>query len=105
MAWKEVPRETSAERPDQWTRLIIFEGEDPEWVKVERVGVLRECRGEGLGTQLMDLVEATARNNGKRITLNAQTGVVDWYANRGYEPVGEPFEEAGIVHRRMTKQP
>lgn len=160
MAWKEVPRETSAERPDQWARLVLFEGVDSErfedarwlreeifvkeqgvliedeqdgldsearhgvfyrgdepvgvvrmrdldddWVKVERVGVLKAHRNEGLGTQLMDLVEATARNNGKRITLNSQIEVVDWYARRGYSPEGVEFEEAGIPHQKMIKQP
>lgn len=83
------------------------DGEEGDWVKVERVGISKEHRWEGLGTRLMGLVESVVRNEyaGKRITLNAQEDVVGWYERQGYEPIGEPFEEAGIPHRKMTKQP
>jgi predicted GNAT family N-acyltransferase len=29
--------------------------------------------------------------------------VVDFYDHRGYQPIGEEFEEAGIPHREMAK--
>ena len=73
--------------------------------KVERVAVLADRRGEGLGRELMSTVEDAARGSGYReILLHAQLPVVGFYTRLGYEPFGEPFEDAGIEHREMRKE-
>jgi predicted GNAT family N-acyltransferase len=70
--------------------------------KVERVAVVESRRGEGWGARLMDAVEDEARARGfDGIVLHAQTHVEGFYADRGYETVGEEFEEAGIPHVEM----
>ena len=72
--------------------------------KVERVAVLEERRGAGVGRALMNTVEETAISAGYvEIVLHAQLPVLDFYSRLGYEPMGEPFEDAGIPHRKMTK--
>jgi predicted GNAT family N-acyltransferase len=72
--------------------------------KVERVAVLSEYRGEGVGAALMDAVEAAADEEGfKTLVLHAQTAVEGFYARRGYEVVGEEFEEADILHVEMVR--
>ena len=72
--------------------------------KVERVAVLPELRGSGLGRRLMDAVEAHARRLGQRdLVLHAQAAVVDFYLKLGWTSVGPIFYEAGIAHQRMEK--
>lgn len=76
---------------------------DDERAKVERVAVRSAERGEGWGARLMDAVEADARDRGfDHLVLHAQTAVEGFYAVRGYERVGEEFEEAGIPHVEMV---
>ncbi len=73
--------------------------------KVERVAVLPELRGSGLGRTLMDAVEAHARKLGQcDLMLHAQATVVEFYSKLGWESVGAIFYEAGIAHQKMEKR-
>jgi predicted GNAT family N-acyltransferase len=73
--------------------------------KVERVAVLEEERGAGLGRVLMQFVEDWARSAGfVRLILSAQEPVLEFYARLGYRAEGERFFEAGIAHRKMSKK-
>jgi len=75
-------------------------------VKVERVGLLRSCRGQGLGQQLMEFVETQIHEYTDKpwITLNAQLSAKDFYLRLGYVPIGEIFSEANILHQKMMKE-
>jgi predicted GNAT family N-acyltransferase len=73
--------------------------------KVERVAVLPELRGSGLGRDLMSAVEAHAREIGARdLVLHAQAAVVTFYEKLGWASVGPRFFEAGIEHQKMGKR-
>lgn len=73
--------------------------------KVERVAVLPELRGCGLGRDLMSAVEARARKLGQReLVLHAQAAVVAFYEKLGWTSVGPVFYEAGIAHQKMEKR-
>ena len=73
--------------------------------KVERVAVLPESRGTGLGRDLMSAVEAHAREIGAReLVLHAQAAVVSFYEKLGWTSAGPRFFEAGIEHQKMGKQ-
>lgn len=73
--------------------------------KVERVAVLPELRGTGLGRELMDAVEAHARAIGAReLVLHAQAAVIAFYERLGWRSVGPRFFEAGIEHQKMEKR-
>ena len=73
--------------------------------KVERVAVLADRRGEGIGRELMAAVERAADAAGYgRLVLHAQVPVVPFYKRLGYGAVGDTFEEADIPHRKMTKE-
>ncbi len=73
--------------------------------KVERVAVLPELRGTGLGRELMRAVEALALELAAReLVLHAQAGVGDFYARQGWTSVGPRFLEAGIEHQEMRKR-
>ncbi len=71
-------------------------------VKIGRMAVLPECRGRGIGREVLDYLVAAARERGARLAyLHAQVPVEGFYLKYGFRPVGEVFEEAGIPHRRM----
>jgi predicted GNAT family N-acyltransferase len=76
----------------------------PETAKVERVAVREAYRQEGLGVELMELIEAEAREQGcTNAVLHAQRRVIPFYEELGYEITSEEFEEAGIPHVEMEK--
>ena len=75
-----------------------------DYAKAERVAVLKECRGLGVGKLLMDELEKEAKRIGKnRVELGAQLSAVEFYQKIGYEPYGEIFLDAEIEHRMMKK--
>lgn len=81
-------------------RLRPYGGE----AKVERVAVLREQRGRGLGRQIMAAAEGAARERGYReLVLHAQLPVLPFYERLGWRAEGPEFDEAGMAHRRMRK--
>ena len=72
-------------------------------IKVERVAVLRDQRGTGVGRALMERIIADIVDDGAvKIVLNSQTHVADFYARLGFVAEGEVFDEAGIPHIRMV---
>ncbi|WP_124727756.1 GNAT family N-acetyltransferase [Staphylospora marina] len=78
---------------------------DPSTGKVERVAVLKSARSAGVGKRLMEACEHHARECGASLlVLNAQMQVVPFYEKLGYSRTGEPFEEAGIPHVKMSKR-
>jgi predicted GNAT family N-acyltransferase len=76
--------------------------EDENAGKAERVAVLPELRGRGIGGRLMDLLEAEAlRRRLDCMVLHAQVSALAFYTRRGYVEEGPRFEEAGIEHQEM----
>ena len=72
--------------------------------KIERVAVLAEYRGKGLGVRLMEAIESEARDEGCSLaTLHAQTAVEEFYEALGYRTVSDVFMEAEIPHVEMEK--
>lgn len=82
-------------------RLVML---DRFTAKIGRVAVLPGARGRGVATALMRLLEDYCRRQGvTRVVLDAQIQVMPLYEKLGYEAEGQPFLDAGIVHRRMTR--
>jgi predicted GNAT family N-acyltransferase len=72
--------------------------------RVGRMAVDRTLRGGGHGTAMLRALEDAARARGDHeIVLHAQRSAQSFYARLGYEPHGEPFEEAGIAHVEMRR--
>lgn len=72
--------------------------------KTERLAVLEDFRGHGIGRVLVNLVEAGARARGlTSVVVHAQEGVVPFWERLGYRVSGERFAEAGIPHLPMQK--
>jgi predicted GNAT family N-acyltransferase len=77
---------------------------DEDGAKIERVAVLADYRGRGVGTELMAELEAIAAERGlSTVELHAQTRVEAFYERLGYERTSGVFQEAGIDHVAMEK--
>ncbi len=71
---------------------------DEGW-KLERVAVLREWRGMGIGAALVR--RACSALPRESIHVHAQLAAVAFWERLGFLAEGERFEEAGIPHRLM----
>lgn len=81
-------------------RLRAVHGE----AKAERVAVLAEARGLGVGAALMAALEAEAARRGlAAVVLGAQEHAVPFYEKLGYGVFGAAFLDADIPHRWMRK--
>jgi predicted GNAT family N-acyltransferase len=75
------------------------------YVKIGRMAVLRDRRGEGIGRKILTfLMEQAKRQGFSRAVLHAQLSAEGFYLKNGYIPEGEVFEEAGIAHLRMYRE-
>ena len=74
-------------------------------VKIERLAVLATARNQGIGRKLMEYAIAliTEKNQYEQIVIHAQYHLKIFYQSFGFQPVGETFEEAEILHIKMTK--
>jgi predicted GNAT family N-acyltransferase len=72
--------------------------------KLERIAVLSEHRGRGLGVALTRELEKLAQQRGlNHLTMNAQQSAIGFYKKLGYVALGAEFMEANIVHQKMEK--
>jgi predicted GNAT family N-acyltransferase len=70
--------------------------------KIERVAVLSECRGMGIGKQIMKQAIAHIHQQGiPEIKINSQTRARLFYEKFGFLQQGDEFEEANIPHIEM----
>jgi len=78
---------------------------EPGIAKMQRIAVVKRCRGAGVGTFLLKAMEDEAKEEGYRAAiLDAQCSAEPFYQRLGYETVSEePFLDAGIPHVRMRK--
>ena len=86
------------------TGRFIFE--EPGRAKIQRMAVVDDVRGQGIGRALLQFLESEARKRGARsFTLGAQVQARPFYEKAGYRTVSEkPFDDAGIPHVAMEKQ-
>lgn len=87
-------------------RVRSLDGGD---MKIERVAVLKDRRGLGIGWALMrraiaDLEAAPDAKAAPRIVLNAQCHAESFYAALGFVTRGDVFDEAGIPHVHMVRE-
>lgn len=88
-------------RPVGAARIRVI---DDAETKIERVAVLADLRGQGIGRVLMERTIADVAGSGtRRIVLNAQCHAETFYAALGFVTEGGVFDEAGIPHVRMVQ--
>lgn len=84
------------------TCALVAYGDDT--LKMQRVAVADGRQGQGIGAGLLGFCETHARENGYRtIIANARGTAAPFYEKHGYMTEGEPFEEQGIPHIRVTR--
>lgn len=77
-----------------------------EKTKIERVAVLIEERGSGIGKLLMERTVNDARLDGAaKIAIHAQCHAEEFYLQLGFVRIGDIFEEANIPHVYMEYRP
>ncbi|HEY9750836.1 MAG TPA: GNAT family N-acetyltransferase [Allocoleopsis sp.] len=89
------------EQPIGTTRLRYL---DEQTVKIERLAVLPEFRGQGIGHKIMEAtLNFLTQSQIKTVQLHAQLYIKDLYLKLGFVQVGAIFKEAGILHVKMQK--
>ncbi len=73
--------------------------------KIQRVAVLPEARGAGLGTRLVRAIldELAADPSLREAWLESQTHALAFYERLGFVAEGAEFMDAGMPHRRMRR--
>ena len=86
--------------PTSYLRVYV---DDTGALRIGRVCTRRDQRGKGLSGQLM--AEVHRRWGDQMLLLNAQAHLEGWYESMGYVRSGENFDDAGIDHVPMSRQP
>ncbi len=69
-----------------------------------RMAVLKDRRGQGVGSQLLlSLIGIAREMRLPAVWLTAQTTALPFYLKHQFVAEGEEYTEAGIVHRRMRR--
>ncbi|MDI9442168.1 MAG: GNAT family N-acetyltransferase [Firmicutes bacterium] len=81
------------------TGRLLTQGKE---AKVGRVAILKGFRGEGLGSKLLELMLAEAKEKGcTECIVDAQLQAIPFYSRLGFVAEGDEFLDGGIPHRRM----
>jgi ElaA protein len=88
-----------ADGPTSYLRVVDDEGGR----HIGRVCTRRDQRAQGLSGQLM--AEVHRLWGDQTLLLNAQAHLERWYESFGYVRSGENFDDAGIDHVPMTREP
>jgi len=71
---------------------------------IGRMAVLKEWRGRGVGSAMLDVLLVAANKMGYgEVKLNAQTRALNFYLRKGFTLQGEEFMDAGIPHISMVR--
>ncbi len=71
--------------------------------KIQRVCVLPEARGTGLGAAIVRKILEMIKAEGKAsvVVLGSQTHALSFYERLGFEAFGDEYMDAGILHQDM----
>ena len=71
--------------------------------RIGRMAVLKEYRGQGIGSALLvALLEYARQEHYAGVHLHAQITAISFYEKHGFMVAGEQFMDAGIPHKNMT---
>jgi len=74
-------------------------------IKLERFAILKPYRSKGYGSVILKKVMEDVLPLGKLMYLHSQLPAVNYYERQGFSQTGEIFQEAGIDHYLMTREP
>jgi len=86
-----------------YTRLLPKGVSYPEYCSIGRVLTTEKARGQGAGKDIMLQSIATCRKlfSNQKIKISAQSYLVKFYTDLGFEPTGETYLEDNIPHMAM----
>ena len=109
-----VPRELEWDDQDEQAWHVMASSPQGETVgtgrltrqgQIGRMAVLPTWRNGGVGSALLqELLAVAARNHLPALFLNAQIDAIPLYKRAGFQPIGDCFTEAGILHQRMERK-
>jgi len=80
-------------------------GETGSWGQIGRMAVLQSHREHGVGTLLLNSLEAEALRRGMSgVLVHSQLYALGFYERHGYKTVGAVFKEAGTDHVEARKR-
>ena len=80
-------------------RAIVIKSQ----MQLGRMAVLKEYRGQGIGSTLIEKVIVTAKlKQLSSIHISAQCNAINFYVKFGFEVMGDTYLDAEILHRDMT---
>ena len=83
----------------------VYKKQEPDVYMMGRLAVLREYRGQGLGTVVLSAAESHAKSlGGSYLCLHAQYRAREFYFSCGYSEHGEIDYEEGVPHIWMAKK-
>lgn len=72
---------------------VAYESPEPDLAFLNRLAVLPQCQGQGLGRALVSHILDRAGRDGKKAVsigiIKAHTRLASWYASLGFVPAGE----------------
>ena len=83
---------------------VVAPGARYEEPSIGRLVVRKDARGRGLARELMTVAIAKCRElyPSRPIRIQAQRYLEKFYASLGFAPIGQPYDEAGIMHIDMV---
>jgi len=90
-----------------YARILPPQTSSSDQLTIERVVVTSAWRGMGIGKSIMHqaLDFATDKYPGQPIKLAAQLHLQSFYSSMGFVSINEPYDDAGVAHIMMVKQP
>ena len=74
------------------------------YVKLERIAILKEYRGRGFGKDLTNFLINYCKKIGfNEIQLHSQIYISNFYEKLGFKSIGKKFLEADIEHIEMIR--
>lgn len=103
VAWQ---LETDTPRLLAYLRLLLPGQRYPE-PSIGRLLTTEPARGAGLARESMRraMAQAEAEFPGWSIRISAQQYLEEFYRKLGFKPVSEPYDEDGIAHIEMLREP
>jgi predicted GNAT family N-acyltransferase len=72
---------------------------------IGRMAVLKDCRGQGIGSAMLAaLLDHARQQQCPEVYLHAQVSAIPFYEKQGFTVNSEQFMDAGIPHKSMMRQ-
>ncbi len=96
----QIPYPTKTDAEPVGTARILINGQTAH---IGRMAVMPNWRGKGIGKKILHQAIAECQQRSvKKIILNAQSYVLDFYQQASFVISSAEFMDAGIAHKEMT---